>query len=130
MTSTKCTEIENIEFRSLSMADIPLMHKWFNKPHVRQFYSLSDSSVDEVLKNSFNTHYIPEKLGFKLEGEMENFFINLDTNELFNAFLYIGSSESWKVVDIPRSVFTENEWKELNRRRKMVGAKPFDDDKR
>lgn len=50
--------------------------------------------------------------------------------ELFDAFLYIGPSESWRQVDIPRSVFTVNEWKELNRRRLMLGAKPFDDNLR
>lgn len=50
--------------------------------------------------------------------------------ELFDAFLYIGPSGSWRQVDIPSSVFTVNEWKELNRRRLMLGAKPFDDNLR
>ncbi len=50
--------------------------------------------------------------------------------ELFDAFLYVGSSELWKRVDFPRSVFTDDEWKELNRRRKMFGGKPFDDNLR
>jgi hypothetical protein len=45
--------------------------------------------------------------------------------ELFDAFLYIGQSENWKYVDLHKSVFTDEEWKELNRRRKILGLKPL-----
>lgn len=57
-------------------------------------------------------------------------FENYKIKELFDAFLYIGPSESWRQVDIPKSVFTINEWKELNRRRLIFGAKPLDDNLR
>lgn len=32
---------------------------------------------------------IPEKLNFKLEGEMENYFINFTTHKVNNGLLYI-----------------------------------------
>ena len=45
--------------------------------------------------------------------------------ELFDAFLYIGQSEDWKHVDVQKSVFTDEEWNELNRRRQILGIKPL-----
>ncbi len=45
--------------------------------------------------------------------------------ELFNAFLYIGQAEDWKHVDFQKSVFTAEEWNELNRRRQLLGMKPL-----
>lgn len=57
-------------------------------------------------------------------------FQNHKINELFDAFLYVGPSDSWKRVDFPKSVFTDNEWKELNRRRRILGDMPLDDNLR
>ena len=37
-------------FRPLAFSDIPLMHQWFNAPHVQKFYSLRQWSEDEVLE--------------------------------------------------------------------------------
>jgi len=48
-------------------------------------------------------------------------------NNLFDYFLYIGPSESWKRVDFPKAVFSDDEWGELNRRLKIVGFEPLDD---
>jgi aminoglycoside 6'-N-acetyltransferase len=36
-------------FRPLSLSDIPLMHHWFNLPHVQKFYSLRQWTEVEVL---------------------------------------------------------------------------------
>lgn len=38
----------SINFRPLTEADIPLMHRWFNEPHVQQFYSLRAWTEEEV----------------------------------------------------------------------------------
>jgi hypothetical protein len=69
----------------------------------------------------------------------ENYFKNIQSgNEailfegykiknLFDVFLYIGPSESWKRVDFPKAVFSDNEWSELNRRLKIVGLDQLDD---
>jgi aminoglycoside 6'-N-acetyltransferase len=37
-------------FRPLTYADIPLIHRWFNEPHVQTFYSLRPWSEEEVLR--------------------------------------------------------------------------------
>lgn len=42
------TVTDKVIFRPLSKADIPQMHIWFNKPHVQQYYSLREWSLDEV----------------------------------------------------------------------------------
>jgi aminoglycoside 6'-N-acetyltransferase len=37
-------------FRALALSDVPLMHKWFNLPHVQKFYSLRNWTELEVLE--------------------------------------------------------------------------------
>ncbi|MBS0652718.1 MAG: GNAT family N-acetyltransferase [Verrucomicrobia bacterium] len=37
-------------FRSFSLDDIPLVHEWFNRPHVQEFYSLRAWSIEDVTK--------------------------------------------------------------------------------
>jgi RimJ/RimL family protein N-acetyltransferase len=37
-----------VSFRPLSEEDIPLMHRWFNEPHVQEFYSLRSWTMEEV----------------------------------------------------------------------------------
>jgi len=39
-----------IGFRSFSFDDVPLVHQWFNMPHVQEFYSLRAWSIQEVRK--------------------------------------------------------------------------------
>jgi Acetyltransferases, including N-acetylases of ribosomal proteins len=38
-----------ITFREINMEDIPLIHAWFNEPHVQEFYSLRSWTENEVL---------------------------------------------------------------------------------
>lgn len=40
----------NITFKPLAFSDIPIMHQWFNKPHVQAFYSLRQWIEQEVLE--------------------------------------------------------------------------------
>src|ERR1700722_7593310 len=42
--------LEDFQFRPLALSDIPLMHTWFNLPHVQQFYSLRHWTENEVLE--------------------------------------------------------------------------------
>lgn len=37
-------------FRSLDFSDVPLIHQWFNLPHVMRFYSLRKWTENEVLE--------------------------------------------------------------------------------
>lgn len=46
--TVKCS-MTTITFRPLMSFDIPLMHMWFNLPHVIKFYSLRNWTQQEVL---------------------------------------------------------------------------------
>lgn len=52
--------IEEFTFRPLALTDIPLMHTWFNTPHVQQFYSLRHWTEDEVI-NKLTPYITGEK---------------------------------------------------------------------
>jgi len=39
-----------LAFKSLSVADVPLMYQWFNLPHVQKFYSLRQWTENQVLE--------------------------------------------------------------------------------
>jgi len=39
-----------ISFQPLKKEDMPLMHAWFNRPHVQEFYSLRSWKEQEVLE--------------------------------------------------------------------------------
>ena len=41
--------INKFIFRSLPFSDMPLMHRWFNLPHIQKFYSLRRWTESEVL---------------------------------------------------------------------------------
>jgi aminoglycoside 6'-N-acetyltransferase len=41
--------MELLSFEVIRKDDIPLMHSWFNEPHVQRFYSLREWSEAEVL---------------------------------------------------------------------------------
>ncbi len=59
---------------------------------------------------------------FNKDGRMILFAGN-KIKELFDAFLYIGQSEGWKKVDLPKAVFSVKELNELNRRKKILQVK-------
>lgn len=42
-----------IEFKPLTFDDMPLMHHWFNLPHVQKYYSLRDWTQDEVTQKLY-----------------------------------------------------------------------------
>lgn len=52
-------------FRPLAFSDVPLMHTWFNLPHVQKFYSLRQWTEKEVLEK-LKPYIVGEKpvLGF------------------------------------------------------------------
>lgn len=39
-----------ISIKKLQIDDLPVIHRWFNMPHVQEFYSLRNWSEEEVLK--------------------------------------------------------------------------------
>jgi RimJ/RimL family protein N-acetyltransferase len=49
--------VNKFKFRSLTFSDVPLMHQWFNLPHVQKFYSLrmwTETEVFDKLKPYIN----------------------------------------------------------------------------
>ena len=52
-----------------------------------QVYDAKRVQIKISLDNE-KSHAIPKNLGFKLEGQMENYFINLATNEVTNGLMY------------------------------------------
>ena len=40
--------INNVTFKLLEYSDIPIMHRWFNMPHVQTFYSLKTWAEHEI----------------------------------------------------------------------------------
>jgi|GEM_PF-2116342 len=89
-------------------------------------YSIIDFDMEEVCD------FPAEKYFTQIYNESGRviLFQHHKINELFDAFLYIGSSKLWKRVNFPKSVFTDDEWKELNRRRRILGDEPLDDNLR
>ncbi len=77
-----------IIFKALDFSDIPLMHYWFNMPHVQKFYSLRSWTEDEVLAKL--TPYISG------DKPVSGFVILLDANP-------IGYLQSYEVSDYPWS---------------------------
>ena len=75
-----------ITFKTLSLTDITLMHRWFNMPHVQKFYSLRHWNKQEVLK----------KLKPYISGEkpVSGFIIFLDERP-------IGYVQSYRLIDFP-----------------------------
>lgn len=73
-------------FRPLSFSDVPLMHSWFNLPHVKKFYSLRQWTEAEVMK----------KLEPYIEGKqlVNGFIVLIDDKP-------IGYIQKYNVVDFP-----------------------------
>lgn len=76
-----------IDFRAITFADIPLMLRWFNTPHVQEFYSLRPWTEDEVLVKL--TPYISG------DKPVSGFIVLLDENP-------IGYLQSYKVIILGR----------------------------
>lgn len=71
---TSMTPVSKITFRSLALSDIPLMHHWFNLPHVRKFYSLRSWTEEEVLEK-FKPYILGEK-------PISGFIVLADKNQI------------------------------------------------
>ena len=78
---------------------------------------LGDSSSEKLFPETVNQ-----------KGEKVIPFAGYKIRDLYDAFLYVGASKSWKIADIPKSVFADDDyWKELNRRSKIVWGQPLDE---
>ena len=47
--------MSTIQFRPVVQSDYPLLHRWFNTPHVQEFYSLGEWSTRAIC-NKFSRH--------------------------------------------------------------------------
>lgn len=86
-------------------------------------YSIIDLDMGEICNLPAEKYFTQL---FNKEGRV-TLFEGYKIKELFDAFLYVGPSSSWKRVDFPKSVFSDDEWNKLNRRRKILGNTPLDD---
>lgn len=60
------------------------------------------------------------------KGEKVILYQGYKIRDVFDALLYVGSSESWIMSEIPKSIFADKEYlNELNRRRQIIGWEPF-----
>ncbi len=79
-------KVNSIEFKRVNINDIESIHKWFNLPHVQQFYSLRQWTKQEVL----------QKLTPYITGEKPVFgFIIIINNKP------IGYIQLYKIFDFP-----------------------------
>ena len=87
-----------ISFRPLSRSDIPLLHRWFNTPHVQTFYSLRDWTEQEVLAKL--TPYIErQKPIFGLIAEHDGQPVGYCQYCLVKDFPWPGQNFEKKVID-------------------------------
>ena len=75
-----------IKFQKLSYGDVPIIFKWFNLPHVQEYYSLHSWSKDEVL-HKFEPYITGEK-------PISGFLIKIDDKA-------VGYIQTYKVIDFP-----------------------------
>lgn len=75
-----------ISFHTLNLSDIPLIHRWFNLPHVMKFYSLRKWTENEVA----------EKLKPYISGDKAVLGFIIVINEQ-----PIGYVQQYKVIDYP-----------------------------
>ena len=75
-----------ITFERLGMADLPLMHRWLNTPHVRRWWADEPRTLDEIAR-----HY-----GARISGEdpTNPFLVLLDDTP-------IGYIQSYRIADHP-----------------------------
>ena len=45
--------MKSINFKPLSENDLPLLFKWFQKPHVKQWYTRGDNYTLEMIKEKY-----------------------------------------------------------------------------
>lgn len=86
-------------------------------------YSIVDLSEDKIgnlpAKNMFSS--ITNN-----KGEKVTLFKGYKIKDLFDAFLFVGFAESWKIAEVPQSIsYDQGYWNELNRRRKIVRMNPL-----
>lgn len=81
------TKMENkFTFKRLNLTDLPLMHGWFNQPHIQKFYSLREWSEQEVFEK-----LKPCILGRKA---VSGFIVLMDE-------IPIGYIQQYKIKDFP-----------------------------
>ncbi|MCL9683607.1 GNAT family N-acetyltransferase [Legionella maioricensis] len=85
-----------ITFRPLDFSDIPLMHQWFNEPHVQQFYSFRTWAEDEVLNKltPYITHTKP----------VSGFIIVLNESPLGYLQFYKVKDYPWPNQNLPQTI--------------------------
>lgn len=85
-----------IDFRAITFVDIPLMFRWFNTPHVQEFYSLRPWTEDEVLVKL--TPYISG------DKPVSGFIVSLDENPIGYLQSYKASDYPWPNQNLPEEI--------------------------
>jgi aminoglycoside 6'-N-acetyltransferase len=71
----------DIEFKPLTENDLTLLHDWFHKPHIKQWYARNDDYTQEMV----NEKYLPRVRQPEL---IPNFIINVDKQPIGYIQLY------------------------------------------
>jgi aminoglycoside 6'-N-acetyltransferase len=91
--------MEKLEFVSLDESHFPLIHQWFNKPHVQAFYSLRAWTFEEVHKK-----LMPYVHG---EKQMKSFIIYHGEHPVGYIQSYPIKDHPWKNQDLSDEVIQE-----------------------
>lgn len=91
--------MEKLEFVSLDGFHFPLIHQWFNKPHVQAFYSLREWTFEEVHKK-----LMPYVQG---EKQMKCFMIYYGEHPIGYIQSYPIKEHPWENQDLPDEVIQE-----------------------
>lgn len=91
--------INKISFRPLTKSDMPLMHTWFNQPHVQQYYSLREWSLGEV-----EAKLLPYIEG---AGNVFGFIISMDATPVGYVQCYRVADHPWPNQDIAEDIVNQ-----------------------
>lgn len=89
-----------ISFESLEEMHFPLIHKWFNSPHIQAYYSLRDWTIEEIRQKL--TPYI------KGVGEMKCYIVSVKRNPIGYVQSYPVKFHPWENQDLANDVIQES----------------------
>lgn len=85
-----------ITFKQFRESHFELMHQWFNRPHVQEFYSLKNWTMDEV-RQKLMPH-------IRCESGVEPFIIHYDGEPIGYIQCYAVKDHPWDNQDLPEKV--------------------------
>jgi len=87
----------NIHFEALNDSHFPLIHRWFNQPHVKAFYSLRAWTLKEV----------QQKLNLQSQKQIHAFIIYLDQKPIGYIQCYPVKDHPWENQQLANDIVEE-----------------------